>query len=379
MSRLRVSAGNHDRSNCPVFCTVPGFEEGEHACLADKSGVHYPCQVVGRTDGGARVAFLLEELAAGEEVVLSPSADVCEPPARVVLVDEEDRVCVSIGDDLFTAYNYGSNIQRPNLYPLVGPGGVHVTRDWPMAKGPKGETEDHPHHKSVWVAYGDVNGVDNWADGPERGRTVHVEFDRVGGGPVFGEIIALGDWVSPSGVPVVHERTAMRFYTSRDDSRTFDVTVDLTPVDEAVHFGDTKEGGLLSVRVASCMDVPRGGRIENAFGGVTEAECWGKAAHWCDYSGPFKAGTRGICIMDHPSSFRHPTRWHVRDYGLMTANPFALSHFEPGSGLCGDHDLVPGESLHFAYRVYVHEGDATAAGAAGKYHEFVAPPSVSPA
>ena len=35
----------------------------------------------------------------------------------------------------------------------------------------------------------------------------------------------------------------------------------------------------------------------------------------------------GICLMDHVENPRHPTFWHVRDYGLMTANCFGRHHF----------------------------------------------------
>ena len=38
----------------------------------------------------------------------------------------------------------------------------------------------------------------------------------------------------------------------------------------------------------------------------------------------------GIAILNHPASFRYPTYWHVRDYGLFAANPFGLHDFKWG-------------------------------------------------
>ena len=38
----------------------------------------------------------------------------------------------------------------------------------------------------------------------------------------------------------------------------------------------------------------------------------------------------GRTLMDAPTHYRwafFPTYWHVRNYGLMTANPFGISHF----------------------------------------------------
>ena len=67
--------------------------------------------------------------------------------------------------------------------------------------------------------------------------------------------------------------------------RLFDIAVTFRMTEGPITFYDTKEGGLVSVRVASSMDVPRTGRIENGYGGINEAETWGKNAPWCDYSG----------------------------------------------------------------------------------------------
>ena len=61
--------------------------------------------------------------------------------------------------------------------------------------------------------------------------------------------------------------------------------------------------------------------------GQTNAAAWGKRAEWVDYHGPVDGETVGIAIFNHPSSFRYPTGWHVRTYGLFAANPFAEHSF----------------------------------------------------
>jgi hypothetical protein len=196
------------------------------------------------------------------------------------------------------------------------------------------------------------------------------------------------------------ETRRLTFYATPRRVRLFDYEVTLHATEGVegppaeVILGDTKEGGLLSVRVASTMDAGRegGGRIENAYGGVGESETWGKRAPWCDYSGPCAPPHEaplldglhaqglpwyGICIMDHETNPRHPTYWHVRDYGLMTANCFGVHHFTGDAD--NRHDLVipAGASLTWRYRVLVHHGDAGAAQAATHYHGFVHPPLVT--
>ena len=166
----------------------------------------------------------------------------------------------------------------------------------------------------------------------------------------------------------------MRFYRLPKAS-LIDIDLTLTAGEEDVLFGDTKEGGLIALRVASSMDVLRGGRMENSLGGVNEGDLWGKRAAWCDYSGPVKGKTVGVAVLEHPQSFRHPAYWHARDYGLLTTNPFAVSTFE-GGGPSGEYLLPAGESLLFRYRVYVHAGGAAEAGVAEHGRLYADPPAV---
>ena len=119
-------------------------------------------------------------------------------------------------------------------------------------------------------------------------------------------------------------------YAPAPDARILDIAVTFHATEGPVRFGDTKEGAMLSVRVASSMDADADGTIENAYGGRGETECFGKRAQWMDYAGPVDGNTVGVAVFDHPSSFRYPTYWHMRNYGLMHANPFAWREF-PGT------------------------------------------------
>jgi hypothetical protein len=111
-------------------------------------------------------------------------------------------------------------------------------------------------------------------------------------------------------------------------------------------------------------------------GGIAESETWGRRAGWCDYSGTVGGREVGVAVFDHPSNLRYPTYWHVRDYGLMTANPFGLSFFV-GEGADGSYVLPEGENLCFRYRLMVHAGGPDAAGVRRRYLDWLFPPSVS--
>jgi hypothetical protein len=379
--KLKVSAGPHHRHQCPMITRIPWSGAAPpQLSIVDLTAEHEaPAQAMPWLAGKDELclAWVLEDLAPNHarEFVLSAKAPT--GPAGVELVEAgPSRIEVTVEGDLFTAYNFGDDLARPNLYPLRGPGGRHMTRDYPMADGPEGEKRDHVHHRSVWVAHGDVNGADNWSEEKGHGRIAHRSFSRREAGPVAAVLEAQSEWLSAAGEPLLTERRAMTFYNQPAQWRCFDLEVELRPTKGEVKFGDTKEGGICSVRVASSMDASGEGQIENSYGGIDEAETWGKRAHWCDYCGPVRGEIVGIAIFDHPDSFRHPTWWHVRNYGLMTANPFAWSHYYRDPKRDGSHVLKPGASLLFRYRVYLHLGDAAAGAVAEKYHDFINPPRV---
>jgi Methane oxygenase PmoA len=121
------------------------------------------------------------------------------------------------------------------------------------------------------------------------------------------------------------------------------------------------------------VDAKKGGKITNSDG-LTDAAAWGKPATWVDYTGPVEGETVGIAILNHPSSFRHPTTWHVRTYGLFAANPFGWHDF--GLKKSGDHTIPAGESIHFGYRVILHKGDTASAALAEAYEGYAKPPTV---
>ncbi len=132
---------------------------------------------------------------------------------------------------------------------------------------------------------------------------------------------------------------------------------------------------MFGIRVASSMDVTHklGGLITNAEG-LTDAKAWGKASPWVDYVGPVNGKTVGIAVLNHPGSFRYPTAWHVRTYGLFAANPFGSHDF--GGSQPGDYTVPTGESVAFRYRVILHEGDTKAARVDRSFAAYAKPPTV---
>lgn len=296
--------------------------------------------------------------------------------AEVTAEKADNKVIIKIDGQPFAEYLTFSGHQ-PIVWPILGPTGKPMTRAYPMGEAPN-EKKDHPHHRSLWFNHGSVNGVDFWAGFAGKSGTIkHREFVKVEGGPMV-SIVTRNDWIDPKGTKVCEDERTLRFGPDAA-SRRIDFDITLKASEGPVKFGDTKEG-TMAMRVAETMKVDqpkpataapgqgpaspavpaagtrRGGTIVNSEG-QTNAAAWGKPAAWVDYHGPVDDQVVGIAILNHPSSFRFPTYWHVRTYGLYAANPFGLSNFTGKKENDGAYTLDKGKSLTFRYRILLHKGD----------------------
>jgi hypothetical protein len=296
----------------------------------------------------------------------------------VEITQTGDRLRIEIRGQLFAEYHY-QNVSRPFLYPLLGPGNVPMTRHWPMREAP-GEERDHPHHKSFWYAHGDVNDHDFWSESANAGKTVHVEFTEIKSGPEVGVIKSMNQLVAKDGTVVCTDERTLRIH-NHTDIRLFDFEITIHASHGEVKFGDTKEG-TLGVRLAETMRLTpnkfnagkSSGHIVNSEG-VRDRETWGKRARWVDYHGPVEGQTLGLAIFDHPQNPRHPTHWHVRDYGLFAVNPFGIHDFEKKPAGTGDLLIPTGGKVTFRYRFYLHRGDEKEAQVTERYQAYAASPA----
>ncbi|HIE43950.1 MAG TPA: hypothetical protein EYP78_04040 [Candidatus Omnitrophica bacterium] len=374
--KLIVKAGFHNRKFSPASYNLK--EELEKVTLVDvKSGEQIPSQI----EGGI-LSWIIEDLKAGEERehLLSDQEGSQFPGVEIEEKSETADVKIPPTSSrsgrertLFTTYHFGRSVARPFLNPVIGPNGDSMVRE--LFEEPQQPDHDHIHHRGVLVAHGDVNGVNDWDEEEGHGFIRHNSFREIISGAVYGKIEAENWWVSEEGEKVLSEIRTMKFYNI-SEVRIIDFEILFRATEGDVTFGDTKEGGILSVRVPTPIRADRKGKIENAYGGINESETWGKRAPWCDYSGPLNSGMAGIAILDHPDNFRYPTYWHVRNYGLMTANPFALSYYYNDKTKDGSHTLETGKKLKFCYRLYLHRGYAKEGRVSEAFHDYINPPEV---
>lgn len=290
---------------------------------------------------------------------LGDRASAVPAPPGVALIETNGVIRVEVDGQHFTDYRY-QDVTRPYFYPILGPGGVHMTRRWPQEEV-SGEERDHPHHHGLWWAHGEVNGVDFWSEGVKAGRTVHQGFSQLKSGTDRGVLTTRNEWRAKDGTVVATDERTMRFHRTPVDARLMDFEITVIASHGDLVLGDTKEGSM-SIRVPESMRVKQpkdqlgAGHLVSSRG-ASGAAVWGKRAEWCDYYGPVDGRKVGISMFDHPSNPRHPTWWHARDYGLFAANPFGLHDFEKKPKGEGDLRIPAGKSVTFRYRFLFHGGD----------------------
>ena len=293
-----------------------------------------------------------------------------------------DRIAIQINGQPFSDFYIGPAYPKPFLAPLRSANGLIVTRRFPM-ETVEGESRDHPHHRGLWIGYGNVNGVNFWenevdtpntdAETPkQQGRIVLREMGEMKGGDKSGRLTAVFEWRPPPGASpdravLLEERRVMTFYAD-PDLRTIDVDATFT-AKTAVQFADTKEG-FFAIRISDSLAGKNGGIMTNSEDAQTEKQVWGKRADWVDYDGVEEGQKIGIVVFDFPANYAHPPRWHTRDYGLFAVNPFGAKDFEPRSGARGGYSLTAGKSMRFRYRVIVHPGDTPKKKIADWYSDY---------
>ena len=287
----------------------------------------------------------------------------------VTFTRQNDRVRIEIGGKHFSDYIH-AGWPKPSLYPILDVDGTSYTRDFPFQKNPA-EVPDHDWHRGVWFAHGAVNGHDLWRELPEK-KTGHIVLDAIletrdGSG---GVLRLRHRWEAHDAKILLTDETVIRIQRTAAGT-ILDYEVTLRATHGAVTLGDTEEG-TMAVRINEALRVTHGknkdkrpgtGALVNAAGdrGIP---VWGKRAAWCDASGPLADGrVIGVALLEHPQNFRHPTWWHARDYGLLSANPFGRYDFEKlkDQPAAGTRVIAAGGELRLRYRLLFHRGDEKSA------------------
>jgi hypothetical protein len=314
-------------------------------------------------------------------IVFGTATRAAAAAADVKIIQADTHLDVTVGGQAFTSYWFGKRddriFVRPFFDPVLAAGEVDVTADQYALKqkDPTNAKIDHPHHQSLWVGHGDVNGVDHWMlgkdnKGEKSAKQRHIKFDAIESDGFVEELV----WDDNDAKPMLNEVRTVKFAAYPDGSRAIDLTSAFTPADGPVTFNDTKEAGLMAVRMAGQIAVDPTITQSTGKGGekmAGEKETWGQRADWCDESGKIDGKPFGVAVFDAPANPRHPAYWHVRAYGLLAANIFGLSAYDKNTPKgAGNLVIEKGITVTFRHRAVIHTGMATDAKLDEKYKEF---------
>lgn len=287
------------------------------------------------------------------------------------------------GGQLVTAYYFHDSVRKPILFPVNTPGGVTITRGFPIEPRP-GERTDHPHHTGVWLNYESVNGLDFWNNSPaippERrekyGTIFHQSIDKKRAGRNSALLETSSSWKTPNGKELIREKSVYRF-AIEDEILVIDRNTELKAVEEEVLFRDVKDG-FFAIRVSRELEMPSGEKsgyvdergketqvpaIDNeALTGMYESSShvrgdsvWSSRADWVILRGRIGGQDVSVGIIDHPDNIGYPTYWHARGYGLFAANPLGQKIFSNGKEELNLR-LQAGETVNFRFRLVTRSG-----------------------
>ncbi len=306
--------------------------------------------------------------------------------APVKLKQTGSRVEVEINGKPFTAFYFGADTAKTYLMPLQTAHGMVISRPFPVgndvSKGDPKASSFEPHQRPLYFAHGNIDGLNFWAEPAFQkyygehsrqafGKIAQPTVDKVSSGDSVGSLRATFALVDPNGRSIGKETQVFTF-RGDDKTRTIDCSFTISASAGPITFGDTKEG-TFAIRLGPELSAPLG-QMLNSAGGHGEKEIWGKPADWVNYSGAVSGQRVGIAVFDHPKSFRHPTTWHARGYGLLAANPFGWRAFTSDPAKDGSWTVPEGGSIDFRYRVVIYDGDWSPSEISEAYRKYAAEP-----
>jgi hypothetical protein len=309
---------------------------------ADEKGNALAAQGDGNT-----VRILVPFIAANEKSRIVVRSGIAKAPSMALADDPAGYISVKGPDREITRYYTGALAEKhkkPFFWPLSVQG-VNLLRGYPVT--PKdGEPADHPHHTGLYFCFGEVNGKEYWSKLPITPKSVRKEQ-----GPAYARIVAENAW----GEDLAETQDVLVLNAGADIVMDWTITLKASggPVVFAKDIKMAKEGAF-AARLTKELSFAKGDAPEmilDAKGDRGEKAARANGSPWVDYSGTVDEKKVGISIMNHPASFRYPSDWHVRAYGLFAANPWIIK---------GENAIQKGESLTLKWRVYVHGGDAAA-------------------
>ena len=281
-------------------------------------------------------------------------------PRVQVVPQADDQVAFQVDGQDRLRWHTSPRYPRPFFFPLVGPSGRSVIRMGHPA------APDHGHHRALWWGHQSIGGVNFWE---ERGGTQQIrqeDWVHYQDGPDEAAMVVKIGWFDTHKSRLMQQELVAICRPLANGETWLELQATFTsPVDD-LPMGKTNFG-FLGLRVAASMSTHYGGgKLTGGDGSVGEKDNFAKQRKWMDYSGPIVGEkVEGVTWFDHPANPRHPTFWHVRDDGWMSA-AFCLNEA---------YTLKKEQPLRLRYGLQVHAGAVEGSMADARFQAFAKTPA----
>ena len=256
-------------------------------------------------------------------------------------------------------WNFGHHFPRPFFHPVIGPAGANLVR-----MGHPG-APNHDHHAGIWFAHSMIEEFNFWANGTGTQIRQRQWLDYVDGDDFAAMAVLLDFYDGHEEPPIVNQETIVAVKPLPGGESLIEFQLRINSMREQVTLNQTNFG-IVAVRVAATIaEHFGGGVITNDHGVRHEADIFGKASSFMDYSGPVRGSdgrtvVNGITLFDHPANPNYPAKWHVREDGWM------------GPSLNRDQAIVLNENepLSLRYQLHLHDGRLDSERAVGLNRSF---------
>ena len=275
-----------------------------------------------------------------------------QTPSTLALLD---------GKTVVWQFHYAKGDSKPYFHPLTVAGSLPLTDFRPP---------DHPWHRAFWFSWKLIDGLNYWEEDPKTGRSAGItevlDADATAR-PDHSASFRLKLAYHPPNKPSVltESRSIEVFPPAKTGSWHIDwistfmagpaeVRLDRTPI--LGQPGGVSYGGYagLSLRLNPALKTWQFAGAEGPVSGANTR------SRWMSFSGNLPDGKAAtILVLEHPSSFRHPTDWYLIA-GMPYFSPAILYH---------SPYVLPGrKEFRVRYRIMLSPGafDAKAAEAEWK-------------
>ena len=154
--KIRMEAGGHARRGTPVVLELGTGGVPDGPCLLEPGDI--PAQVSGNR---LMAVIPAAEIGASIEYDIVPGGG-----GGMAAIEKPGALEFRESGKLVTSYLYKPEcgyqfVSKPYFYPL-NLDSISLSRPVTRTGEPDPADLDHPHHRSLWVAFGDVNGAEIW-------------------------------------------------------------------------------------------------------------------------------------------------------------------------------------------------------------------------